>query len=106
MICNEFAMSDVVVCGVVGDDCQVFNTLFDNSVDDLHCASHSEESAEHNCHAVMNLLNGLLQCNLLIHSCLYLICLIFNSNLFNKKFACKFTDIFRTIQTLLINFFD
>ena len=59
VVAHQFAVGHFVVSRVVGDDSEVFNALCNDGVNDLRSASHTEETAEHNRHAVVNLLNGL-----------------------------------------------
>ena len=60
MVADQFAVGHFVVGRVVGNDSEVFNAFCNNSVNDLRGASNTEETAEHDRHAVMNLLDGLL----------------------------------------------
>ena len=68
MVGNQFAVSHLVIGGIVSNDSEVLNTFFNNGVDNLGGAAVAQETAKHNCHTVLNFLDGLLQCDLFVHN--------------------------------------
>ena len=97
MVGHQLAVCHLVIGGVVGDDGEVFHTLLYDGVDDLCGASHAQEAAEHDCHAVMHFLDGLLQCNQLIHVVYVLVFCCFGFKTANLP---KNIDLHRILQSI------
>ena len=75
MIGDQLAVSHLVIGGVVSNDSEVLNTLFNNGVNDLGGTAVTQETAKHNSHAVLYFFNGLFQCDLFVHNAYVLECI-------------------------------
>ena len=77
MVAHQFAVGNIVIRRVIGDNRQVLNSFCYDGVDDLSGATNAQKSAKHDCHAVVNFLNGLLKCDLFIHNVMFRYMLVF-----------------------------